>query len=722
MKRILVIVESPAKAKTIGRYLGEKYRIAASVGHIRDLPSSIMGVDTKNNFKPQYIPMKGKDKIIKELKSLAMDSDQILIATDPDREGEAIGWHIATILKIDPKSQCRITFNEITETAVKTAVEHPRSLNMDLVNAQQARRILDRLVGYELSPLLWQKVKKGLSAGRVQSVATKIIVDKEEEIQAFKPEEYWNLTADLSKMKQEATFKAKYHGTLTNDKVSKQKVSNEQEKDVILKEIKDKKFFVHEVKKGNKKKTPYAPFTTSTLQQDASRILGFTSKKTMSVAQQLYEGVELGTMGQTALVTYIRTDSVRSSTEAIDEIRQLIGQKYGDEYISKTVRNFKNKNKTQDGHEAIRPAHFDILPDSINTILSFDQYRLYKLIWNRFMASQMSDASVDTVTVDIAVDRHVFRAVGETVKFPGYLAAYGEQAVKPVEKEEDDTEEETAKNVAEKIPELSVSEELDCKNLSNEQKFTLPPARYTEATLIKTLEEKGIGRPSTYAPTISTILERKYIDKDKKYLLPTSLGKIVTEMLKGSFENIVDVHFTAEMENSLDTVELGEKDWVELLKEFYPVFHERITQAMKTVEKVKMEEKLLEEKCPECKGPLVEKEGRFGKFIACKNYPECKYTKNIEEEAKGKCPLCGSGLYAKATKKARSSKFFVCDKKGTDPNCPFISWDLPLENKFCDVCKSYMVLKRFKGKAYPRCGNKDCTTNQRKVKKEEETT
>lgn len=722
MKRILVIVESPAKAKTIGRYLGEKYRIAASVGHIRDLPSSIMGVDTKNNFKPQYIPMKGKDKIIKELKSLALDSDQILIATDPDREGEAIGWHIATILKIDPKSQCRITFNEITETAVKTAVEHPRPLNMDLVNAQQARRILDRLVGYELSPLLWQKVKKGLSAGRVQSVATKIIVDKEEEIQAFKPEEYWNLTAELSKKKQESTFKAKYHGILANDKVSKQKVSNEQEKDVVLKEIKDKAFLVHEVKKGNKKKTPYAPFTTSTLQQDASRILGFTSKKTMSVAQQLYEGVELGTMGQTALVTYIRTDSVRSSTEAIDEIRQLIGQKYGDEYISKTVRNFKNKNKTQDGHEAIRPAHFDILPDSINTILSFDQYRLYKLIWNRFMASQMSDASVDTVTVDISVDRHVFRAVGETVKFPGYLAAYGELSAKPVEKEEDDSEDETAKAVAEKIPELSVGEELDCKNLSNEQKFTLPPARYTEATLIKTLEEKGIGRPSTYAPTISTILERKYIDKDKKYLVPTSLGKIVTEMLKGSFENIVDVHFTAEMENSLDTVELGEKDWVELLKEFYPVFHERITQAMKTVEKVKMEEKLLEEKCPECQGPLVEKEGRFGKFIACKNYPECKYTKNIEEEAKGKCPLCGSGLYAKATKKARSSKFFVCDKKGTDPNCPFISWDLPLENKFCDVCKSYMVLKRFKGKAYPRCGNKDCTTNQRKAKKEEETT
>ncbi len=720
MKRILVIVESPAKGKTIGRYLGEKYRIAASVGHIRDLPSAILGVDVKKDFAPKYIPMKGKDKVIKELISLAADSESVLIATDPDREGEAIAWHISTVLHIDPASACRISFNEITETAVNNAIKTPRAIDMDLVNAQQARRILDRLVGYELSPLLWKKIKKGLSAGRVQSVATRLIVDKEEEIKAFVPEEYWNLTATLKKLKKDVEFKAKYYGVISNNKVSKRKISNEQEKNDVLSKIDNDDFKVFSIKKGNKHKQPYAPFTTSTLQQDASRSLGFTSKRTMSVAQQLYEGIEIGKLGQTALVTYIRTDSVRSSDDALDEIRNMIFSKYGESYVHKTKRLYKNKNKSQDAHEAIRPAHFDIHPDSIIHSLSHEQYRLYKLIWNRFMASQMADASIDTVTVDISTADQVFRATGETIVFPGFLTLYGEQEAQTDTEVSEDKQTEDGEEVPskERIPELTENESLECKKLLPEQKYTLPPSRYTEATLIKALEEKGIGRPSTYAPTISTVLERKYIDKDKKYLVPTSLGQIVTDLLKGSFKNIVDEHFTANMENLLDTVEEGKKNWIELLKDFYPAFHAQIEDASENLEKVKMEEVLTGEICPECGSPLLLKEGRYGKFSACKNYPTCKYTKNIEQEAKGKCPLCGSGLLIRTSKKFKGSKFYTCDKKGSDPECKFISWDLPLEGKVCETCGSYMVLKRYRGRAYPKCGNRDCETNIRKVKAE----
>lgn len=719
MKRDLVIVESPAKAKTIGRYLGEKYRIAASVGHIRDLPTAVLGVDIKKDFNPMYIPMKGKEKVIKELISLAQDSQKVYIATDPDREGEAIAWHIAKILKIDPASESRISFNEITEAAVKNAITHPRQIDMNLVNAQQARRILDRLVGYELSPLLWKKIKKGLSAGRVQSVATRMIVDKEEEVQSFIPEEYWDMTATLKKFDKETEFKAKYYGYIDKVKIVKRKLNNEQDKNEILDKIKDREFFVHTIKKGNKHKQPYAPYTTSTIQQDASRSLGFSSKKTMSIAQQLYEGIELENLGQTALVTYIRTDSVRSSDDAIDEIRNMISKEYGDNYLSKTAKKYKNKNKTQDAHEAIRPAHFDIDPERIRHSLSSDQYRLYKLIWNRFMASQMSDASIDTVTVDIKTADQIFRATGETVVFPGYLTLYNEQAAKTETKEEMSSEDTDQAISKEKIPELKEGEKLECKNMNVEKKFTKPPSRYTEATLIKALEEKGIGRPSTYAPTISTVLDRKYVEKDKNYLLPTSLGILVTNLLKGSFKNIVDVHFTAEMENLLDTVEEGKKHWIDLLKEFYPPFHEQIEEAANTLEKVKIEDVLTGESCPECGSPLLLKEGRYGKFSACKNYPACKYTKNIEQEVKGKCPICASGLLIKTSKKFKGSKFYVCDKKGTDPECKFISWDLPIEGKFCEECKSYMVLKRFKGRAYPKCGNRDCITNKRSVKHEE---
>lgn len=711
MKRKLVIVESPAKAKTIGRYLGEKYRIAASVGHIRDLPSSVMGVDIENNFTPKYIPMQGKNKVISELKSLAKDSDDVIIATDPDREGEAIGWHIAALLKINPESNCRISFNEITETAVKKAVESPRKIDLNLVNAQQARRILDRLVGYELSPLLWQKVKKGLSAGRVQSVTTKMVVDREEEIKAFIPEEYWNIFAFLNKDASQEVFRAKYHGILSNEKISIVKISNEEEKNNLLLDIKNEDFIVNNIKKGSKKKRPFAPYTTSTLQQEASRMLGFSSKKTMSVAQQLYEGVMLGELGQTALVTYIRTDSVRSSDDAISEIRNIIGNKYGSEYVPKSPRIFKNKNKTQDGHEAIRPAHFDIDPESIKDLLNFDQYRLYRLIWNKFLASQMSDANVNTVVANIKCGNHIFRATGETIIFPGYLILYSENPDnrKSAENDEDDNNEEQFSGI---IPELQTGEKLNCSKIESDQKFTLPPARYTEASLIKALEEQGIGRPSTYAPTISTILDRNYARKEGRHLMPTELGIIVTGLLQNGFENIVDITFTAEMEKSLDKVEEGSLDWVELLKSFYPKFHQQVVNAGKNIEKVKFEEKETGEICPECKGPLVEKEGRYGKFVACKNYPQCKYTKAIEDPAGAKCPLCGSEVLIKFSKKNRNKKFFICDKKGNDPKCPFISWDLPIDDKKCESCNSYMVMKTFRGKTYPKCSNKECDTNK----------
>ncbi|MHB1453543.1 MAG: type I DNA topoisomerase [Saccharofermentanales bacterium] len=729
MKRTLVIVESPAKAKTIGRYLGEKYRIAASVGHIRDLPSTIMGVDTKKDFAPTYIPMKGKDKIIKELRLLAESSENVLIATDPDREGEAIAWHIATILKINPADNCRISFNEITEASVKQAVTMPRPIDMNLVNAQQARRILDRLVGYELSPLLWSKIRKGLSAGRVQSVATRMVVDREEEINRFTPEEYWNLTAMLNKKDGKSPFKAYFFGNLEKDKVSKIRIRNEEQKNLIVQAIGDNPYSVYSVKKGNKKRKPYAPYTTSTLQQDASRALSYSSKKTMSVAQQLYEGIELGSLGQTALVTYIRTDSVRSSSEAVDEIRNIIRSEYGDEYAPLKPKTYSNKNKTQDAHEAIRPAHFDIHPDKVENLLSRDQYRLYKLIWNRFMASQMADASVDTVTADIETGGYVFRAAGETIVFPGYLILYKEFAeektgdadniVPGQEKSDgenpntDDADDE--KKPKEKIPELSVSEPLVCDKLNTEQKFTLPPARYTEASLIKSLEEEGIGRPSTYAPTISTVIERNYIEKNGKYLIPTQLGTVVTGMLKTGFENIVDLRFTAEMENRLDTVEMGEKGWVALLSEFYPGFHQQILEAAKSIEKVSVMTVVEGEVCPECGGELHYKEGKFGKFIACANYPKCKYTRDNADSIKAKCPLCGSGLLAKTSAKYKNNKFYVCDKKGSDPECPFISWDIPLDDKTCSVCGKYMVLKRFGRRTFPKCSDKECESNKRKT-------
>ncbi len=713
----LVIVESPAKGKTIGRYLGPNYRIAASVGHIRDLPSSSMGVDIENDFKPRYINMRGKDKVIRELKERAKHADEILIATDPDREGEAIAWHIANILKIDPASNCRVSFNAITEKAVKEAVASPRPIDMELVDAQQARRILDRLVGYELSPLLWKKVRTGLSAGRVQSVAVRMIVDREREIDAFIPEEYWTITLTLATAKDER-FKARYQGILNDKgKLEKVRLLNKEMTDEVLANIKGQLLRVHHIKQGSRKRQPAAPFTTSTLQQEAGRRLGFTSRRTMSVAQQLYEGMELQGLGQTALVTYIRTDSVRVSSEAILAARELIGNEYGSEYLPKSERAFKNKNESQDAHEAIRPAHFEHSPMELKNQLTNDQFRLYKLIWERFIASQMTAAEIDTLTVDTVANGELFRSQGERITFPGFLKAYEDVTI---DKDELPDEDQTPEEGKEQIPKLTQDEELTNKNTEPEQKFTKPPPRYSEASLIKAMEEEGIGRPSTYAPTISTILNRNYIEKEQRQLKPTNLGIVITDLLLENIQNVVDLKFTAAMENELDTVEAGKKDWVQVLKDFYPDFHSAVVKAEENVERVTLPVVKTGELCPKDGGELVIKEGRYGKFIACQNFPDCDYTASIEEKVDAHCPLCGSNVVGR--KSRRGSLFYVCDKKGKDPECSFISWDLPIDNSACETCGSYMVLKRYRGQTFQRCSNADCETNAKYRRKKKSDT
>lgn len=708
MERKLVVVESPAKAKTIGRYLGKEYRITASVGHIRDLPSATIGVDVKKNFKPTYITMKGKEKVIREMKDLAQDCGQIYIATDPDREGEAIAWHIAKVLGVDLDTSCRISFNEITEKAVQAAIHTPRKVDLDLVNAQQARRILDRLVGYELSPLLWKKIRKGLSAGRVQSVATKMVVDRESEINAFRKEEYWVLTAELTPTNEDFPFRSRYHGRKRNGKLEKVKLSCQEETEKVMADIQNQPFVVDHLKKGSKQRHPFAPFTTSTLQQEASRRLNFSSRKTMSVAQQLYEGVEIAGQGQVALVSYIRTDSVRVSEEALAMAREQIKERYGERFLPRAPRKYSNKNAAQDAHEAIRPAHFELPPEKIHASLSPDQFRLYKMVWDRFISSQMASAEVDTVSVDIANSNHIFRTQGETIRFPGFLEAYSDV-------QEDAAEEDEKASSKEKLPELSDGQDLALLNIQPQQKYTQPPARYTEASLIKAMEERGIGRPSTYAPTISTIIERAYVEKQAKYLVPTELGSVVTRLLAENFENIVDVKFTAYMEGLLDEIELGKKDWVDVLGNFYPAFHEQVVHAGDAVAKIEMQQEKTGETCPLCgEGELMIKEGRYGKFVACSKFPTCKYTKNLDIVVNGTCPTCGSGLVSHTSKKFKGRVFYTCDKKGSDPQCPFISWDLPVEGKSCQTCGSFMVWKRFRGKAYPKCGNRDCSTNKRK--------
>lgn len=715
MGKTLVIVESPAKANTISRYLGADYKVTASVGHIRDLPASTLGVDVNNDYKPRYITMRGKEKVVRDIKKLKENCDHVLLATDPDREGEAIAWHLANALKMDESENCRISFNEITKKSVQEALQSPHKIDMDLVNAQQARRILDRLVGYELSPLLWKKIRKGLSAGRVQSVTTKIIVDREREINAFEPEEYWLLTAFLKKEKKDSSFRVRYFGDKISGKAKKQALENEEQVKSLLADLQDAEYIVEKINKKESKRYSKPPYTTSTLQQEASRKLGFTSARTMRVAQQLYEGVALAGHGPTALITYLRTDSVRISPEAIEAARETILKVHGKEYIPAKPNYYKNKKDAQNAHECIRPAHFDLSPIQIRDQLSNEQFRLYKLIWDKFIASQMVPAIFDTVTAEINAKNHIFRAKGETLKFAGFMKQYGFDV-------EDDTNDDSEDELnKESLPVLEEGNVLILDKLEPEQKFTTPPPRYTEASLIKVLEDLGIGRPSTYAPTVSTILNRKYVEKDGRTLFPTELGVLVTEMLEENFSSIVDTDFTADMEEKLDDVEEGNKDWIQVLNDFYPEFHQLIKKAEDNIEKVEMPEIPIDEKCPKCgDGDLVIKHGRYGKFIACNKYPDCDYSRAIEVKVDGKCPKCGSGILEKTTKKRRSSKFYVCDKTN-DPKCDFISWDIPLDKK-CPTCDAYMVQKRFRGKLFEKCSNPDCSTNAKKKTTKKKTT
>jgi DNA topoisomerase-1 len=686
MAENLVIVESPAKAKTIGKFLGKGYKITASMGHVRDLPKSQMGVDVDNNFEPKYITIRGKGDLISKLKKEAKNADKIYLATDPDREGEAISWHLANLLNVSDKDKCRITFNEITKNAVKNAIKSPRQIDMNLVDAQQARRVLDRIVGYKISPLLWKKVRKGLSAGRVQSVATKLICDREEEIEKFVPEEYWSIDAKFSKQKAKASFDARFHGT-AEEKIE---LKNEEQVNNILKEIKGKDFAVSKIKKGEKKKSPAPPFITSTLQQEASRKLGFTTKRTMMVAQQLYEGVDIKGHGAMGLVTYIRTDSTRVASEAQQEARKYIVDKYGEKYIPEEPRVFKNKSASQDAHESIRPTYISMDPDSVKDSLTSEQYKLYKLIWERFVASQMSSALYDTLSVDISVAGYIFKAAGSKVKFPGFIVVY-------IEGKDEETESSETN-----IPDLSEGEKLELKKLDPKQHFTQPPQRYTEATLVKALEEKGIGRPSTYAPTITTILARGYVEKEKKFLLPTELGKIVTDIMKNHFKDIVDIQFTAQMEKKLDDVEEGGKRWVEIMRDFYSQFADTLKVAEDSIGQVEIRDEVTDIICEKCGRNMVIKHGRYGKFLACPGFPECRNARPILEEAGVNCPKCKGKVLVKKSKKGR--KYLGCEN---NPTCGFMTWDKPA-NEDCPKCGNFLV-KHFSGKKESiKCSNDGC--------------
>lgn len=686
MANYLVIVESPAKAKTIGKFLGKDYKIEASMGHVRDLPKSQIGVDVEKDFEPKYITIRGKGDLLTKIKKEAKNATKIFLATDPDREGEAISWHLANLLNIDSGSECRITFNEITKNAVKNAIKTPRKIDMDLVDAQQARRVLDRIVGYKISPLLWKKVRKGLSAGRVQSVATRLICDREEEIEKFVPEEYWTIAAKLSQMKAQNSFEAKFYG-LPNEKIE---LKNEEQVNGILKEIEGKNYIVQKIKKSEKRKAPAAPFTTSTLQQEAARKLGYTTKKTMMLAQQLYEGIDVKNVGAVGLVTYIRTDSTRIATEAQQEAKTYIMDKYGEKYIPEETRVYKNKSASQDAHEAIRPTYITMTPDEIKDSLSNDQYKLYKLIWERFIASQMASAIYDTLSVDITVAKYLFKASGSTVKFPGFMTLYIEG--KDEESEDKDTN----------LPELVEGEELKLKKLEPKQHFTQPPPRYTEASLVKALEEKGIGRPSTYSPTITTIVARGYVEKDKKLLVPTELGKIVTDIMKNYFKDIVDVQFTAQMEKKLDDVEDGDKRWVEIMKEFYSQFVGVLKDAEDQIGHVEIKDEVSDVICEKCGRNMVIKHGRFGKFLACPGFPECRNAKPILEEAGVKCPKCAGKVLIKKTKKGKI--YLGCEN---NPNCGFMTWDKHTDEN-CPKCGNFLLKKSSSKNAQLKCSNDEC--------------
>lgn len=684
----LVIVESPAKAKTIEKYLGSGYKVTASMGHLRDLPKSKMGVDIEHGFEPQYIPVRDKKELINELKKEAKEAKTVYLATDPDREGEAISWHLKELLGLDDEKAKRVTFNEITKKVVTESIKNPRSIDQNLVDSQQARRILDRIVGYELSPLLWRKIKKGLSAGRVQSVATRMVVDREEEIEAFQSQEYWLLDARLNCGAEDAVFTARFHGK--GDK--KQDLRSKDEVDEVINAVQAQPFTVSGVKRGEKQKSPAPPFITSTLQQEASRRLSMTPRRTMSIAQQLYEGVEISGHGSIGLITYMRTDSLRLSEEALAAAKDFIIGHYGPEYYPGSPRHFKTKAGAQDAHEAIRPTDVNLTPELVRKDLTQEQYRLYRLIWGRFTACQMANARYDNVAVEVSSAGYTFRATYSEMKFKGFTAVYEEA------KDEESSE------LANPLPSLSEGQALTLEKLIPEQQFTQPPARFTEATLIRAMEEKGIGRPSTYAPTISTITSHDYVIKEGKYLKPTPLGRVVTGLMKEHFADIVDLKFTNQMEEELDGIENGKAQWRDVLADFYGDFSREMNEAEKAMDgvKLKVPDVLSDEYCDVCGRQMVVKKGRFGYFLACPGFPECTFTKPIVVEMPGKCPKCGGRILKRTSKKGYV--FYACER-GTD--CGFITWDVPTKD-FCPACGKTMFKHSGRGPLKSFCINEQC--------------
>lgn len=679
----LVILESPGKVKTVQKYLGSDYKVMASMGHIRDLPKSKLGVDVDNNFQPVYQEMKGKEDLIKKLKEEAEKADAVYLATDPDREGEAISWHLAHILGLPVDAKDRVTFNEITQSCVQNGIKSPRAIDLDLVNAQQARRILDRIVGYKLSPFLWKKVRRNLSAGRVQSVAVRMIVDRERQIQNFKPEEYWSIEAKMTAPSSKKQFDAVFSGA----DGEKTELHSEAETNAILKRLDGAEYKVTEVKKSVRRKSPAAPFTTSTMQQEASKKLGFPTAKTMKTAQTLYEGVDIEGMGAVGLITYMRTDSLRISDEARAAAYKYIGDTYGKNYIPPTPKIYKSKANAQDAHEAIRPSTPELTPERLKSSLTTEQYKLYKLIWERFIASQMANALLDTVSVDIDAAGCNFKATGFSVKFDGFTVLY--------EETKDDEENKV-------LPNIEKGDILKLKNIEGKQHFTQPPARYTEASFIKALEENGIGRPSTYAPTISTIVNKLYVERDGKQLKPTALGEVTTDLMKNCFKNIVDTKFTAGMESQLDKVETGSINWVDMLKDFYSDFDATLKKAEVTMEgkRVKVPDEETDEVCEICGKPMVIKIGRFGKFLACSGFPDCTNTKKIVKPTGGICPKCGGKILQKKSKKGK--KYYGCEH---NPTCDFMTWDTPVSDK-CPKCNDGTTLYKKGGKLF--CTKEGC--------------
>lgn len=686
MPKSLVIVESPAKAKTIGKFLGPGYMVKASKGHVRDLPKSKLGVNVKGGYEPQYVVIKDRDDIIRDLRSTMESAEGVLLATDPDREGEAISWHLAEVLGIDPGEPCRIEFNEITRSAIEAALGRPRPIDMHRVNAQQARRVLDRLVGYSLSPLLWKKVRRGLSAGRVQSVAVRLVCDREKEIEAHVPQEYWSITAHLRPSGGGPEFPAK----LVLRAGKKIEVRNEGEAKSILDDLAGAAYQVVRVVRKERRRNPAPPFTTSTLQQEASRRLGFGARKTMQVAQQLYEGLPLGDEGSVGLVTYIRTDSVRVAVEAEQAARAFIAKEYGSEFVPDHPRRYRAKATSQDAHEAIRPTSVSRLPDQVKSHLTRDQYKLYKLIWERFIASQMESAVVDAVSVDVQAKAYTFRATGSRIVFPGFILVY-QEATDNADKEDEAS-----------LPELSEGDALALVRLEPAQHFTEPPPRYTEASLVKALEENGIGRPSTYAPIIDTILRRGYVVLEDKKFHPTQLGFVVVDLLRQVYPQVVDVAFTAEMESQLDKIAEGELDWVRVVDDFYVPFSRTVSAAEENMGRVKIPDEVTDEKCPKCGRPLVVKHGRFGTFLGCQGYPECTFTKKMVRLAGVKCPDCGADVVERRTKKGR--KFYGCSRY---PECRFTTWYTPAKGTTCPKCGAFLV-KRGRGTGVLTCVRETC--------------